>query len=84
MIKLKDLLKESNNLLRVNAPNGTTDLFPNTNKGIICPEHGKQGLTEKDYVRQMWDADSLWKCPICRRPSQWDDDRYEDESLDSN
>ena len=44
---------------------------------VNCPRHGKIYLTHEEYERQMWQMNSLWKCPICGRTSQWDDDNYD-------
>ncbi len=41
---------------------------------VICPEHGKQPLTETQYARALADANSPWKCPVCGFPSEWDED----------
>lgn len=55
------------------------DQVPETHRGIICPEHGKQGLTDVDYRKQMARPDSKWRCPIpeCEAKVRWDDDRYD-------
>lgn len=45
--------------------------------GVICREHGKQGLTKDQYVKQLSRPDSLWTCPICSDNADWDDERYE-------
>ena len=45
--------------------------------GIICENHGKVELTREQYVAQMDHPDSLWKCPICKFPSDFDEDKYE-------
>lgn len=63
------------------------DCRPDMPYGVICHTHGFQGLTRFEYMRQLDDADSLWKCPICGDASQWDDDRYEtmtDERFESD
>jgi len=51
---------------------------------IHCPKHGKVYLSHHNYNRQMWQMDSLWRCPLCGRVAQWDDDNYDDafESLE--
>jgi hypothetical protein len=43
---------------------------------VNCPTHGQVFLTEAEYSRQMWKADSVWMCPDCHQPAQWDDDNY--------
>lgn len=53
------------------------DRLPESPYGIICEYHGEQGLSKEEYTAQMWQADSLWKCPICSATAWWDDDRYE-------
>jgi hypothetical protein len=53
------------------------DQEPDSPYGVICKEHGKQGLTKKDYNQQMARPDSFWICPVCRDIANWDDDRYE-------
>jgi hypothetical protein len=60
------------------------DKNPKSPYGIICDNCGKQGLTQQNYEKQMWNADALWKCPNCGDTATWDDDRYErgmDESV---
>ncbi len=59
------------------------DRFPDTDKGIICPVRGKQGLTNSQYKAQMSRPDSFWHCPIvpCDEVVQWDDDRYEADAV---
>ncbi len=59
------------------------DRFPDTDKGIICPVHGKQGLTNSQYKAQMSRPDSFWHCPIvpCDEVVQWDDDRHEADAV---
>jgi len=49
---------------------------------VICSQHNRQFLTEKQYDDQMWLADSPWRCPVCRRSAEWDDDWYEEHILD--
>jgi hypothetical protein len=44
---------------------------------VICPEHGQVFLKDAEYDMQMGAPDSLWKCPLCGRASEWDDDNYE-------
>lgn len=41
---------------------------------VICPFHGRQGLTERDYDEQMDAPDSRWRCPVCLNVAEWDDD----------
>lgn len=57
---------------------------------VFCFEHESVALTREEYISQLSQADSLWKCPLCREPAQWDDanlERHEFEqersSLDS-
>lgn len=38
---------------------------------------GVQPLTEKQYEQQMDRPDSLWKCPRCGAPADYDDVRSE-------
>ncbi|HUU95091.1 MAG TPA: hypothetical protein VM487_05075 [Phycisphaerae bacterium] len=45
---------------------------------VHCWTHGAIYLTEREYTRQMWNADSLWKCPDCGGSATWDDNNYED------
>ena len=46
--------------------------------GIICPFHGAVDISKENYIQQMMDPHSRWKCPICRSISEFDDDRYEE------
>jgi hypothetical protein len=54
-----------------------TDPYP-TPYAVFCQnEHpccpGKPIPLERDqYLAQMTDADSRWKCPICGSPARWD------------
>lgn len=45
--------------------------------GVICPDHGEQELSEQEYIAQMMNPNALWKCPLCRQASYWDDDCWE-------
>lgn len=55
------------------------DRLPDSPYGIICDDHGKQGLSPEEYNAQMNEANSLWRCPItgCISRVYWDDDRYD-------
>lgn len=55
------------------------DEHPEARAGIICPEHGHQGLTPAEYKVQLGHAEERWRCPLvaCGRVSLWDDDRYD-------
>lgn len=55
------------------------DLIPESPYGVVCEDHGPQGLSKDEYNRQMSRPDSLWRCPIrgCTADVYWDDDRYE-------
>ena len=57
------------------------DRLPDSKYAVHCPTHGEQGLTEDEYKEQMDRPGDVWKCPICGRPSQWDDGRYENPPL---
>lgn len=46
--------------------------------GVICPNHGKVDLTWDNYMYQLRQVDSFWKCPVCNCHSDFDDDRYEE------
>jgi hypothetical protein len=45
--------------------------------GVICRLHGKVDIEQADYVAQMNDVHSRWRCPICKQFAEFDDDRYE-------
>lgn len=55
----------------------TEDLNPKSIWGVICFEHGKQGLSGMQYDVQMRRPDATWKCPVCGNEANWDDERYE-------
>lgn len=44
---------------------------------VICPEHGLTFLNHEQYMDQMYQSDSFWKCPICGNYSEWSDENYE-------
>lgn len=46
--------------------------------GVICRQHGAIDIDKADYIRQMYDADSKWKCPICKQNAEFNDARYEE------
>lgn len=46
--------------------------------GIICHFHHKVDIDKDEYMKQMMRPDSLWICPECGSPSEFDDDRYEE------
>ena len=48
---------------------------------VICKEHGRQLLTEKQYLDQLCRPYNRWYCPVCTDVAVWDDDWYE-EHLD--
>ena len=50
---------------------------PQTPWAVICPDHGQVFLTDAEYDAQMDKPDSLWTCPLCGKPSEWDDHNYE-------
>ena len=56
---------------------------PNPYAGVIClglvPGHGcgNVGLTYDEYMAQMIQADTTWRCPQCRAEATFDDDLYE-------
>lgn len=56
------------------------DLLPNSKYGVICEYHDEQGLSYTDYMQQLGSPDTLWKCPICKQPADFDQDRYEAKS----
>lgn len=60
------------------------DRNPDSIYGVICTENvygeagcGSQGLTNKEYNKQMSLPDKTWRCPVCRAEAWWDDERYE-------
>jgi hypothetical protein len=50
---------------------------PTDHYAVLCPIHGRQFLTQKQYDTQMNDTNSRWKCPKCTRPAKFDDITYE-------
>lgn len=48
-----------------------------TKYAVRCLEHGLVPLSDEEYNAQMGAPDSLWECPLCRRPATWDDETYE-------
>jgi endogenous inhibitor of DNA gyrase (YacG/DUF329 family) len=57
-------------------PEGRISTTP-TPYRVHCPLCGPIYLTQQEYERQMWLADSLWQCPECGSSATWDDDNYE-------
>lgn len=53
------------------------DNHPDSIYGVICSECGPQGLTKREYDKQMNRPDAGWVCPECGGYASWDDDRYE-------
>lgn len=70
------------------------DENPDSKYGIICPIHGKQGITQVQYDIELSLADSFWHCPIDFCPAndvfvftllghpQFDEDRLEKMTQD--
>ena len=50
--------------------------------GVICPIHGEVDIDFNNYMRQMRDANSRWKCPKCGMTSEFNDIRYEELNFD--
>lgn len=48
---------------------------------VICPVHNRVEMDKAEYMRQLSDAHSLWKCPKCRLEAQFDDDHFEELHL---
>ena len=44
---------------------------------VICRKHGQQFLSKHDYMEEMHSPSSIWSCPVCGRPSDWDDAHYD-------
>lgn len=44
---------------------------------VTCPSHGKVFLDKSEYLKQLNNSNSEWKCPKCNSVSDWDDDHYE-------
>lgn len=51
---------------------------------VICREHGQVFLTDEEYDSQMDAPDSVWKCPLCGRSAEWDDENYEAMARDDD
>lgn len=47
---------------------------------VLCPMHGKVYLAAREYENQLLACDDLWKCPICGRVSEFDDENYDARS----
>lgn len=45
--------------------------------GIICRLHGKVDIDRDEYIAQMTDVHSMWRCPLCKQIADFDDERYE-------
>ncbi len=50
--------------------------------GIICPVHNNVDISKENYVKQIFSADELWKCPICDADSEFNHTRYEEIHYD--
>lgn len=46
--------------------------------GVICPHHGTVDIDKTEYIRQMNNPNSRWKCPKCGTVSEFNDERYEE------
>lgn len=55
------------------------DRNPSSKYGVYCDVHGVQGMSYEEYMRQLAQADSLWKCPVsgCLARAEFDEGRYE-------
>ncbi len=46
---------------------------------IDCPTHGYQSITEAQYDQQIMRPNDPWRCPRCKKISEWiDQDDMED------
>lgn len=45
--------------------------------GIICKVHGNVDIGRNEYMYQMGQPNSRWKCPKCGSHAEFDDQRYE-------
>jgi hypothetical protein len=55
-----------------NAP----DENPSSPVGVYCEFHRFQGLTLKEYNRQVQESGRDWRCPVCGERAIWDKARY--------
>jgi hypothetical protein len=53
------------------------DQFPSSKYGVVCRDHGEQGMQYGEYMDQLSNADALWKCPVCGLDAEFDEGRYE-------
>jgi predicted RNA-binding Zn-ribbon protein involved in translation (DUF1610 family) len=44
---------------------------------VICPNCGQVKIPYSEYMKQLQAADSVWKCPNCMSPSEFDQYYYE-------
>jgi hypothetical protein len=55
---------------------------------VICPVHGEVQIGKASYDVQMSRPDDPWRCSVCGRRAEFDDDSYEEwedpEPLDSS
>ena len=51
-----------------------SDKWKDSTARVICLNHGRQSLTERQYDAAMDRPDDPWKCPVCGNPAEWDDD----------
>lgn len=45
-----------------------------TNYAVICEVHGLQFLKHREYMAQLALPNQKWRCPLCGRVAEWDDD----------
>lgn len=74
-----EMIVEPNKFIMIPMNPKIADDWPDSMYGVICHgECGKQGLTKREYKRQMEDEDASWVCPICDGPAEFDEERLED------
>lgn len=44
---------------------------------VICHEHGVTPISQQNYDEQMSNPFARWKCPLCGRISEFDDETFE-------
>jgi hypothetical protein len=40
---------------------------------VLCEQCGPSRISYQEYMRQLTNVYSRWKCPVCEQEAEWDD-----------